>query len=104
MENLKELDKLQEYLEKNNILHERIDRSPLPALPGMEAIGGRHQINVIDEDHNVIWDAICHYGSYGYEEGLLEVMGEALIGHDDVEGYLTADDVIKMIENQGKES
>ncbi len=98
MSNLKELDKLQKYLDENHILYERIDRPGLPALPGMEAIGNRHQINVIDEDKNVIWDAICHYGSYGYEEGLLEVMGEKLIGHDDVEGYLTADDVIKLIE------
>ena len=97
MNNLKELDKLQEYLDENHILYERIDRPSLPALPGMVAIGGRHQINVLDKDKNVIWDAICHYGSYGYEEGLLEVMGEKLIGHDDVEGYLTAEDVIELI-------
>ncbi len=98
MRNLKELDKLQEYLDENHILYERIDRPCLPALiPGMEPFGDRHQINVLDTDKNVIWDAICHYGSYGYEEGLLEVMGEKLIGHDDVEGYLTADDVIELI-------
>jgi hypothetical protein len=98
MNDLRELDKLQEYLDEHHILYERIDRPGLPALPGMEAIGGRHQINVLDKDKNVIWDAICHYGSYGYEEGLLEVMGEKLIGHDDVEGYLTAEDVIEFIE------
>ena len=101
MNKLEELNKLQKYLDENNIPYERIDKPSLPALPGMIAIGGRHQINAKDENGDVIWDAICHYGSYGYEEGLLEVMGEKLIGHDDVEGYLTADDVIEMIKNMG---
>lgn len=35
-------------------------------------------------------------GSYGFEQGLIEVMGAQLLGHDDVEGWLTARQVTKM--------
>jgi len=45
---------------------------------------------------NRVSDAICHNGSYGRKEGLLEIMGlvnaEKTDG-DDVEGYLTAEEV-----------
>lgn len=40
-------------------------------------------------------DAVCHDGSYGHHEGLLEIMGlvdEEEVG-DSVEGYLTAEEV-----------
>lgn len=33
---------------------------------------------------------------YGFEQGLIEVMGAQLLGHDDVEGWLTARQVTKM--------
>jgi hypothetical protein len=42
-------------------------------------------------------DAICHDGSYGRQDGLLEMMGlvnEEEIG-DSVEGYLTAEQVFE---------
>lgn len=42
-----------------------------------------------------ISDAIEHYGSYGHEEDLLEIMGLVEIEDDTVEGYLTADEVFK---------
>lgn len=35
-------------------------------------------------------------GSYGFEKGLIEVMGAQLLDHDDVEGWLTARQVTKM--------
>lgn len=41
------------------------------------------------------WDAICHYGSYGYQEGLLEIYGSIC---DDVIGHLTADDIIRRLQ------
>lgn len=45
-------------------------------------------------------DVICHRGSYGYEEGLLEIMGLVDESHgDDVEGYLTANEVFRRILN-----
>lgn len=47
---------------------------------------------------NAICDAICHPYSYGFDEGLLEIMGLVPdeVG-DDVEGHLTAEDVLKRI-------
>lgn len=47
---------------------------------------------------DLICDAICHQYSYGYEQGLLEIMGlvDPGIG-DTVEGYLTADEVFARI-------
>lgn len=50
------------------------------------------------------WDAICHDGSYGNKDGLLEVMGRAVNRnpYDDVEGSLTADEILKRVdENKG---
>ena len=44
------------------------------------------------------WDAICHEYSYGGREGLLEIMG--LVDDeicDDVEGWLTAENVFARI-------
>lgn len=47
---------------------------------------------------DLICDAICHQYSYGYEQGLLEIMGLADPGiGDTVEGYLTADEVFARI-------
>ena len=46
-----------------------------------------------------ICDVICFYGSYGYERGLLEIMGlvdEEETG-DSVEGWLTAEEVFERI-------
>ena len=46
-------------------------------------------------------DVICYGFSYGYEEGLLEIMGlvdEEAVG-DTVEGWLTADEVFTRIKD-----
>ena len=43
------------------------------------------------------WDAICHSSSYGHESGLIEVMGLPQC-QDDVIGYLTAEEVLKMVD------
>lgn len=52
-------------------------------------------IQIIVEDGD--WDAICHSGSYGHENGLIEVMGLPQC-QDDVIGYLTAKEVLKMVD------
>lgn len=44
------------------------------------------------------WDAVCLTGSYGDARGLLEVMGRTITGNDDVEGYLTADEILRRID------
>lgn len=46
------------------------------------------------------WDAICHSGSYGHEQGLLEVMGtiaREVEDDDDVEGWLTAEEILQRL-------
>lgn len=101
---LTELNKLEEYLKVNGILYERVDDDGYP-VPFDGGMFDRHQIIVYNKDGKRMWDAVCHYGSYGADEGLLEVMGiivdEEIVG-DTVEGNLTAEDIIKRIE-EGKE-
>lgn len=103
MSNLHELDLLENYLQGNNIPYERID---------MEVSKGdfvdQHQIIVYAdlEKQKRLWDAICQYGSRGYEEGLLEVMEVPIVCYDDgdiVCGFLTAREVIERFEEYKKE-
>ena len=46
-------------------------------------------------------DCVCHFGSYGHEHGLIEAMGAPLVNvkevGDDVEGCLTAVDILARI-------
>lgn len=85
----RELDMLEQFLKQHGIEYTRHDESS-------EWIDW-HQIRVGDRaDGSCEWDVICHRGSYGYQEGLLEGRG-SLFG-DEVEGYLTADEVIRKIE------
>lgn len=64
--------------------------------------GCNEQIVVYNSEGERIWDAICIPGtyslpgSYGADQGFIEVMGAPLLGHDDVEGWLTARQVTKM--------
>lgn len=89
---MEELKKLECYLKLNNIQYKRFDES------GMYGYN-RHQIIVYDENGKRLWDAICHKGSYGYSEGLLEIYGTIVRPcRDSVEGWLTAEDVIERIE------
>lgn len=68
---------------------------------------GRPQIIFMDtETGERTCDAVCHYGSYGHQSGLIEAMGWPLCGakdDDDVEGYLTADTVYARLMNADKE-
>lgn len=92
-ENLTQLDKLEEYLKESGFKYERIDTKDT------------HQINVPNSKDKE-WDAICHYGSYGYKEGLLEIYGSIVpedIG-DTVEGYLTAEDVVNRMDEYEKKN
>lgn len=43
------------------------------------------------------WDAICHQYSYGGTDGLIEVMGLPQCDGD-VIGYLTANEILKMVD------
>lgn len=95
-----ELDKLEEKLKEKGYKYKRIDDVHMYQSEYVkeEQDVGRHQIVVFDENDEKIWDAICQYGSYGHDKGLLEVMGEGVVlpGHgDSVAGYLTADEVME---------
>ena len=49
------------------------------------------------------FDVICHRGSYGHEQGLLEVMGAICNSvDDDVEGYLSVEEVFERIKKYYK--
>ena len=104
MRDLTELNRLEEYLKVNGIPYERISKDTEydPEYPYYLIALERHQLIVYDERGNRLWDAICHEGSYGAEEGLLEIYGEIVspTAGDSVEGWLTAKDVIERIERR----
>ena len=105
---MSELDKLQEYLEQNGYKIKRIDTYPTASMLAMSGMlgfekgyGEYHQIVVYKEDGDIWWDVICNWGSYGFESGLLEIMGpKGLCNNldDRVEGWLTAQDIIDRLE------
>ena len=88
---IREMEKLEEYLKENEIPYEE------------DFYNGYKQICVpVINPEERDWDAVCFPGTYGFEEGLLEIMGNILTPedeeHDSVVGHLTAEDVIKRIE------
>lgn len=80
-----ELNKLENWLKDNGYHY----------ISKPKFSGGIVVVN--DSDGNYLWDAVWHEFSYGHEKGLLEVMGEAILDHDDVEGYLTCEDIVQKI-------
>lgn len=62
----------------------------------IEYIWGMPSVRYYGHGDELICDAVCHSGSYGHEEGLLEIMG--LTRNDDsVEGWLTSEEVFDRI-------
>lgn len=102
-----ELDKLETYLKEHDYVYERTDT---PCPPEMQEARQKydlpegwlekHQIIVYNNKGVRLWDAICHWGSYGYSQGLLEIMGTITAGmtRDRVVGWLTAQDIIDKLE------
>lgn len=102
---LNELNRLEEYLKTNGIPYERKDQDDEYLDSGHSYCKVKfdwHQLIVYDERGKRIWDAICQNGSYGAEDGLLEIYGEIVspMAGDSVEGWLTAKDVIERIERR----
>lgn len=103
---LTQLNKVEQYLIDNDIPYERFDNEDEPISPQMPyclKAFERHQICVPSYNaQNREWDVICQRGSYGAEEGLLEIYGDIVDQNagDSVEGWLTADDVIARIERR----
>lgn len=101
---LTELKKLEEYLINHRITYERFDEEKETDEKDRIINTERHQICVPDYE-TCKWDVVCHEGSYGSERGLLEIYGSIVedTAGDTVVGWLTADDVIKRIEeNENK--
>lgn len=95
MANLNELNKLEKWLRENDYNVERFDEFNIPF--------SRHQVIVLDESGKRAFDVVCHPGSYGFEAGLLEIMNGTmkLCGFEyDVEGWLTADEIIKRLQER----
>lgn len=65
----------------------------LPISVEPDGFGGSMVI-LLDANGDRIGDAVSHGGSYGYKEGLIEIMGKGC--EDDVKEYLTACDVIHL--------
>lgn len=102
---LEELNKLENYLKDNNYNYRRVDiyeeRVTTPTGLPYTLKYPRHQLIVYGEDGRQ-WDAICQQGSYGYDSGLLEVYGDIVNINDDVEGFLTTDELITRLEGKVK--
>lgn len=86
-DNKSEMDKLEDYLSENN--YDFIRRS---------LFDGEQIVVFGDEKHDgrkweTAWDVVCHKYSIGYEQGLLEIMWK----NGEVEGNLSADDIIEII-------
>lgn len=56
---------------------------------------GRPQVWFPNQKHSIC-DAVCHWGSYGHQDGLIEIMGLTK-NNDAVEGYLSAWEVFARI-------
>lgn len=61
-------------------------------------LGGPHLI--VKKDGRNIVSVICHYGSYGFQKGLLEAWDWN--PEKDPEGYLTAEEAFRYIEKRLK--
>lgn len=121
-----QMDRLEAYLKKNGYNYTRGRRWPegmeerlAQTNPGEDA---GEQIIVYRDgakqtQKNRLWDVICGYGSYGYKDGLLEIMEEPCLKNGKeihpgilvpeevrngekhaVDGELTADDIIGRLE------
>lgn len=96
---LTEMDKLEAWLKENGYKYKRADQEARYDKCGELGRPERHQI-LVYKGRKVLWDAICHFGSYGCDLGLLEIMGDIVDRkkhRDQVEGYLTAEDVITRV-------
>ena len=68
---------------------------------GLKDRGIAYNMHVRDDGLQIVagnWDAVFFTGSYGAQRGLLEAMGRAITGNDDVEGYLTADEILRRLD------
>ena len=93
-----EINKLYNWLTEHKDFYgwriEKVDRDPYGSSPW-------HQVIIYDKGDEGLWDAVWHSFSYGFKQGLLEIMGDEIMNEeedgDGVVGWLTADDVIERV-------
>lgn len=81
-----------------NKLEDMLVKANIPHINKPFNWGNGRQIILFDKNNSRIADAVCHMGSYGHEQGLLEIQGaitEEEEQEDSVLGYLTAEEVFK---------
>ena len=79
---MRELDKLAKYLHEIKMPFMQYECNKKFDERDLIFTLDRHQICVPDQD-TPVWDVICQYGSYGYEEGLLEAYGAIVDEEED---------------------
>lgn len=89
---MNELIKLEAYLKEHSIPYKR-DLILSPAFSSPHYSWNQIVVYRDEELENRWFDVVWHEWSYGYNEGLLELLDSE--AGNDVEGYLTADDVIR---------
>ena len=102
-----EILKLKQMLEEANIPFEFTDdknnykeietTNNLALIKAAEELANSYQI-IIYKNGEILCDVIYGYGSYGYEDGLLEIKGGLTLEEYEnlsVLGYLTAEEVFK---------
>ena len=90
-----EMGKLERMLTRSDIPYQK-NKTDLPLKNQLLV---PQQYDGVHEEYPIV-SVICNRGSFGYEEGLLEICGLLTDGElesDDVVGWLTADEVFKRI-------
>lgn len=105
MHNYTEFDKLVKMLDDAKIPYGRNDEDPnhdYYKRTGTAPIKRIRYGKVPGNENDCICSVICGYGTYGGDEGLLEIMGLLTPSEeeqDSVAGYLSAEDVFNRIKN-----
>lgn len=88
-----ELEKLKNYLDEHGYVSRWDDvlSTNDQIIVYTEVEGPWHDLEVNGKQYIRSWDVVCHPYSYGGPEGKLEIYGSVV---EDVEGWLTAEDVI----------
>lgn len=84
---MSEMEKLQEWLDKKDIKYERYVED-----------GSFNRNQIIIETDEIKLSFICHYGSYGYQQGLIEMYDF----ENEPIGFLTAKECISKLEKMLK--
>lgn len=79
---MSEMEKLQKWLDENNIKYERYIED-----------GKLNRNQILIRTDKIELSFICHYGSYGYQQGLIEMYDF----ENDPIGYLTAKQCISKL-------